>query len=194
MRREIDEPAISIVTSLIEGHSLRLSPTDQTKVANWATLKVMVAEYDVNSHVITHHMQRKYLMNHHQPPKEGWAVWIGHHVRTPKGKFHWGSFPALIVPNGIVAKRKSKKATYYNSGATSQLIGQLFIQVMRSPHRKLISRWRFATPDGGALFRIWPPSDISIVWPGRSLTARDVDYAVGALKEWLESVSNVSVS
>src|SRR5215469_2942852 len=105
-----------------------------------------------------------------------------------------GFIPALILPNNIVAKRKSKKATYYNSGATSQLIGQLFIQVMRSPHRKLISRWRFATPDGGALFRIWPPSDISIVWPGRSLTARDVDYAVGALKEWLESVSNVSVS
>jgi hypothetical protein len=190
MRRDIEEPAMPVVTALIEGRSMRLTPEEQAIVASWATLKAMVAEYDLNGHVVTHHMQRKYLMKHHRPPMEGWSVWIGHHIRTPGGKFHWGSFPALILPDRVVArrKRKGRKATYYNSGATSQLIGQLFIQVMRAPHRGLISKWRFGTPNGGTLFRIWPPSGASVVWPGKSMTARDVDYAVGALKGWLESI------
>jgi hypothetical protein len=189
MRQKLDEPAIPIVTALIEEQSIRLTPEDQAKVASWATLKAMVAEFDINSHVVTHHTHRKYLMSHHVPPKKGWTVWIGHHVRTPAGKFHWGSFPALILPGRVVAKRKSKKATYYNSAATSQLIGQLFIQVMRSPHHDLVSKWRFDTPNGGILFRIWPPSEASIVWPSRSMSGRDVDYAIGALKAWLESIS-----
>jgi hypothetical protein len=65
---------------------------------------------------------------------------------------------ALELPDRVVAQRKSKKVTYYSGAATSQLIGQLFIQVIRSPHHDLVSKWCFDTPNGGILFRIWPPS------------------------------------
>jgi hypothetical protein len=186
MRRSIDEPARVVMIPLIEGQSIRLTPDQQRIVANWATLKAIVAEYDQSGHVVTHHMQRKRLMQKLLPPDEGWTVWIGDHARTPKGAFHWGSFPALILPNHIAAKRKSRRANYYNCAASSWIVGRLFIQVMRSPHRKFISRWRFSTPSGGVLYRIWPPAGASIVWPPPSMTARDVDYAVGAFKDFLE--------
>jgi hypothetical protein len=186
MRKLIDEPARQVMIPLIEGQQTRIIPNQQRIVATWAALKAMVAEYDGSSHVVTHHMQRRYLMNKHEPPKKGWAVWIGHHVRTSKGTFHWGSFPALILPNHVAARRKHKAASHYNTAASSWIVGQLFIQVMRSPDRNLIARWKFSPPDRGSLFRIWPPSHASIVWPGKSMTARDVDYAIGALKAFLE--------
>jgi hypothetical protein len=188
MRRSIDEPARPVMIPLLNGESSRLTSHEQQIVASWAVLKAMVAEYDIASHVTTHHSQRKYLMKNHLPPPKGWAVWIGHHVRSPTGRFHWGAFPALILPNGVVAKRKSLKATYYNSKISSQLVGKLFIQVMRSPHHRLISSWRFSTPDRGTLFRIWPPSGTSIVWPAKTLSARDVDYAIGAMYAWLKAI------
>jgi hypothetical protein len=189
MRNQIEEPAIPVMRPLIEGLSHRITPDAQATIASWATLKAMVAEFDQGAQRVTHYMQRRYFMKHHRPPSDGWAVWIGHHIRGPRGKFHWGSFPALILPEEVVRQRKSKTATYYNSASTSQLIGQLFIQVMRSPHRKLISNWRFTTPDGGTLFRIWPPSQTSVLWPSKSLSANDVDYAIGALKDWLENTA-----
>jgi len=193
MRKSIDEPARNVLVPLIKGESTRLTPDQQLVIAAWATLKAMVAEYDRSGQVVTHHMQRKFLMNTHKPPTKGWAVWIGHHVRTPKGTFHWGTFPALIIPDEVAAKRKSNKATYYNSAATSWIVGQLFMQIIRSPHRKLISQWKFHTPNGGTLYRIWPPSNISIVWPPKSMTARDVDYVIGAFKEYLERTAHASV-
>ena len=38
-----------------------------------------------------------------------------------------------------------------------------------------IEKWKFSPPDGGSLFRIWPPSDVSISWPGQIMTDRDAE-------------------
>jgi hypothetical protein len=56
---------------------------------------------------------------------------------------------------------------------STQVIGQLFIQIIRSPARDFIRGWRFSTPDKGALYRIWPPTGFSIPWPGRTMTDHD---------------------
>jgi hypothetical protein len=186
MRASIDEPARPIMVALIDGAQTRIMPEDQRKIASWAVLKAMVAEYDAGAYVTTSHMQRKYLMRRHVPPTKGWAVWIGHHVRTAAGTFHWGAFPALILPDRVLARRKSRIASHYNSNASSLLVGELFIHVMRSPHHHLVDRWRLNTPDGGALYRIWPSTNISTVWPPKSMSAEDIDYAIGALKKFLE--------
>jgi hypothetical protein len=130
-------------------------------------------------------MHRKYLMKHHKPPIDSWVVWIGHYIRH-----HWqpyfGSVPFLYLSPKQEARRTNERATYYNSNISTQVIGQLFIQVIRSPARDFIKRWRFATPDKGTLTRIWPPAPFSIAWPTRTMTDRDADYTVGALKNFLE--------
>jgi hypothetical protein len=53
------------------------------------------------------------------------------------------------------------------------------------PSSEVIDRWRFALPDKGSFFRIWSPTEISVNWPGRVMTDRDADYAMGALYELL---------
>jgi hypothetical protein len=102
MRQRIENLARPIMIPLISGDAslkgatTRILPHQQKIIATWAVLKAMVAEYDPQSWVTTHHMQRQYLRRLAAPPPHGWAVWIGPYIR---GNWlpHWGSFPFLYV-------------------------------------------------------------------------------------------------
>jgi hypothetical protein len=185
MRRNVENKARRVMISLMRGDRFRLRPHQQRLVATWAILKAMVAEYDPTGYVTSHHTHRKFLMNHGVPPTEGWTVWIGHYQRY-QWQGHFISIPFLFLSPKQEARRTNNRATYYNSSISTQVIGQLFIQVIRSPARDFIKRWRFTTPEKGALFRIWPPTPFSVSWPSKIMTDRDADYAAGALKTFLE--------
>jgi hypothetical protein len=141
----------------------------------------MIAEQDEGSHTTVHHMQRKFLMRRHFPP-EGWAVGIGNYIRD-EWPGYWVSHPLLIIPDHLAAGRDDKRATYYNSHVSTQVIGQLFIHVLHSPMPGLATKWKFRTPDGGTLSRIWPLTGYSIRWPLNPITDRDADYAANAFHE-----------
>jgi hypothetical protein len=185
MRRMVEDRARPVMIHLIKGHSVLVTPAHQKAIATWAILKSMVAEYDDGSHTTTHHMQRKFLMRKYSPP-EGWGVWIGHYVRaTWPG--HWISHPLLILPDHVAAGRDDKRATYYNSHVSTQVIGQLFIHVLHSPLPNLATKWKFHMPDSGAISRIWPLTGYSIRWPLKAMTDRDADYAANAFHEMILS-------
>jgi hypothetical protein len=181
--KRIEDAAKPIMTPLIQGKETRLQPHEQRIVATWAILKAMVSEYDTlrkDMPAIVHHAQRKYLMRHSLPPKRGWGVWIGDFERKdwiPE----WVSRPLLLLPENVAARRSSRKATYFNSNSITQVVGKLLIVVIHSPMPDLVPRWRFITPEGGTLFRIWPSNDISIKWPGKALSDRDADTVADAL-------------
>jgi hypothetical protein len=191
MRTQIEDPAKPILISLIKGEPCRIFPDDQTRIAAWAVLKAMVAEWMVRGHATTNHMHRKYLMRHKLPPKNGWAVWIGHFQsdrskpETERYNPLWESHPFLLLPDRVAARRPNKRATFYNSQASTQVIGQLLIHTFRSPMPNLIPRWRFAMPNRGTLFRIWPPSQISIAWPSTSLSDVDAIYVANAFMNFM---------
>jgi len=185
--RNIENLARPIILPLIEGDAfLRgdttlLFPHQQKIIAAWATLKAMVAEFDPQSTVTTHHMQRKYLMQRLVPPPTGWAIWIGPYLRG-NWQPHWGSSHFQYSSPAQEARRGlDRRATHHNSHVSTQVIGKLFIQVIRSPARDFVERWRFTPPDRGSLFRIWPPSNTAIKWPGQFMSDRDADYVAGAL-------------
>jgi hypothetical protein len=178
MRSKIEDAAKPILIPLIRGEECRGFPADQARLAAWATMKAMVAEWNVKGHATTHHMHRKYLMRHHLAPQKGWGVWIGQFVtnkRKPVGeRFHplWAAHPFALAKN-LPPGSEYKEATSFNSQVSTQVIGELFIHTLRSPMPNLIPRWAFALPDRRSLFRIWPPTQTSIVWPGRGLTDLD---------------------
>ena len=120
------------------------------------------------------------MKTRHLPPQRGWGVWIGHYERK-NWKPEWISQPLLLLSEEGLEKRSSREATYFNSNTTTQVIGKLFIQVIHCPMRFGVERWRFATPNGGTLFRIWPVSQISIKWPGNPLNDGDADAVAAAL-------------
>lgn len=96
------------------------------------------------------------------------------------------SFPFLYdSPKQELRRGTNVRATHFNSHITTQVVGKMFIHVIRSPARDFIERWRFALPHKGSLFRIWPPTGISIVWPGEFMTDRDADYTAGAMYDFI---------
>lgn len=186
MRNHIENPAIPAMTKLINGESFRLMPNDQQKVAAWAALKSIILEYDMSDRSTSHHMQRKFLMNRHVPPERGWGIWIGYwDRRNSDSKLHVSSYPFLVLPDRIASNKQDHRATYYNSVAVTQVVGQLFIHVVHSPHPNLVIKWRFDLPDGGTLRRIWPPSDVSILWPPRVMSERDAEIASRAIHSFM---------
>ena len=180
MRQRIEEPAQPILEKLIHGERFRMSPQDQQRVAAWAVLKATIGEYDDGDHVTTHHMQRKYLMRNHLPPKQNWAVWIGHFERK-SWRPEWISGALFGVAKPGPKTDLNKTPTHFNGHTTTQVIGKLFIQVIRLPIPGFVERWRFAMPDGGQLIRIWPQSLYSINWPGPAMTDREADLTSSAI-------------
>ena len=151
----------------------------------------MVGEWMIRGHATTNHMQRKYLMRHNLPPRNGWGVWIGHFqsdIRKPESERYnplWESHPFLLLPDRVASRRPNKAATFYNSQATTQVIGQLLIHTFRSPMPNLIPRWKFALPDRGTLFRIWPATQTSIAWPAKTLSDFDAIYLANAFMNFV---------
>lgn len=183
--RQIENRARPVMMRLIDGQSFlrgetaQITPEQQKIIATWAVLKAMVAEFDQHGWVTTHHMQRKYFLRTQSPPK-GWTVWIGPFLRGNWNP-HWISHPFLFrSPKQEVRKGPDVAATYFNSGISTQIIGQLFIQVIRSPSHTFIEGWRFSLPDKGSFFRIWPAANYNIAWPGQFMSDRDADYVSGA--------------
>ena len=181
--KDIEDKAKKIMKHIIIGNELRLSPKDQEIIATWAVLKSMISEFDFKNKGITHHMQRKRMMLRSLPPEQGWGVWIGNYERNEL-KIEWASRPMLLLSNDQAIRRAGAKARYFNSNCTTQIIGKMFIQVLHGPIPHLIKWWRFALPDRGTLFRIWPPTQFSLVWPGRAMTDRDAEVAVNAFAKF----------
>ena len=185
MRQYVDERARPLLIPLVKGGSLRLLPAQQQIIATWAAMKAMVAEHGESEVATTHHMQRKYLMRHHQPPVNGWSVWIAHYIPGPNAPMIWSATPFLVLPDHVVAKRPDRRATYYNSQVNTQILGQLLIHVIRSPHPRLARMFRFKLPKRQALFRIWPPSEFSIDWPRGTIDDRSASYIGYAMMEFM---------
>ena len=181
MREKIEDPARSIFTKLILGERPRLLPPEKKAIAAWAALKAMVAEFDGPSQITTHHSQRKYLMSNLEPPRKGWAIWIGCISDTFTSPA-WRASPFLYLSEKQERRRKPNiRATHYNGAASTQIISNIVLHVLRSPAHDFVDRWGFRIPSGGSIFKIWPPSELSIQWPGRPMTIDDAEYVSEAV-------------
>lgn len=165
------------LTKLILGGSTRISPKEQSLIAAWACMKAMIAEFDVSFEVTTHHTQRKRMRNIQKPPALGWGVWVGDYIRS-ESNVTWVSRPLFLIHENRIAGLKSSEVTRYNGNVTTQIIGRFLVHVIRVPPsmHNVVDRWTFQTPEGGTLFRIWPPTQFSISWPASPLTDTDAEY------------------
>jgi hypothetical protein len=194
MRQLVEDRARPVLLPLIRGEEMRITPAQQESIATWATMKAMVGEWLVRGHVTTNHMQRKRMMYRQLPPKQNWGVWIGRFIsddRKPDSKRYltkWQSNPFLLVPDSRASRRPDKVATHYNSQSSTQVIGELLIQTLRSPMPNLIPRWSFKLPDSGTLFRIWPRTQTSIVWPQQAMSDLDAYTASNAFMNFMLNI------
>jgi hypothetical protein len=179
--RSIEDQAKPILAPLILGSAATLTTHDQAVIATWAVLKVMVAEYDRNFHVSTHWTHRRWIKDHKSVPR-GWGVWIGHFQRT-NWKPEWISSAFLLQTPRMIDRYGIRMPTFYNGSAVTQVIGNLFIQVIHFPMPDtLIRRWKFS-PTEGSIFRIWPQTPYLLRWPHKVLSDNDADRIANAVSQ-----------
>ncbi len=178
--RSIENAAAPILTDMILGKGRRLNLEDQERIATWAILKAMVTSYDNRADVRIHHTQRRYIMTHKTAPTNGWAVWIADFNRD-KWIPEWVSRPMLLLPKSVAFRKKDFTATYFNANATTQIIGRAFIHVIHFPMPRFIRWWRFPIAYRGMLYKIWPPTQSSIKWPGPALDDTSADALADAV-------------
>jgi len=190
--RELDEKVEAVAARLMrlppeEDRPFRVSEDDQKIIATWAIMKVMVVH-----HNIVHHTQRKQMLAKIEPP-DGWGVWIGYYKRGGKWNGEWLPRPFSVLPDEILAQRRSKieKA---NSLATTIVFQNLFFHVAYCRDRRFVTKWRFSGniaggPIRGNLYRIWPPLGHSIVWPGKVLTDQDAAVISDAILNGVMTVA-----
>jgi hypothetical protein len=85
-----------------------------------------------------------------------WTVWIGHYVRQ-RWPISYFAHPFLHLSDKQPAR---EIATHFNSNMSTQVIGQLFVQIIRSPARDFIGRWRFSTQTKDRSFAFGPRPDL----------------------------------
>lgn len=175
--RDIELQAQAVMEPMLRGEQIRLSEVDQKIIATWAILKVMVVH-----HRFVHHAQRKQMRAKREPPKR-WSVWIAAYG----GKIedgHWIVRPLALDPPG--SKRRPNRVGAAPTGhATTQVVKNLFIHVVKVPMDDFGLRWRwhdhFESPIRGQILRIWPPSGNSYLWPQKALRAGEAMAIADAL-------------
>ncbi len=182
--RTLENTAKPILLPLLKGDSVRLSPHDQEIIAAWASLKAVVAEYASSGHVTTTQAQRDKMMLEVLPPQTCWKVWIGNYDRKNWNGYN-SSHPFLFLDGPENRNRLGEKVTTFNGQVSNQVVGKLFIQVMRTPVSRLIEKWRFDERANDKLRVIWPVSPYSIVWPPPVMGDRDADYVSSAYSIFL---------
>jgi hypothetical protein len=178
--REIENTTRSHLIQLLGDCTSRLTPEQQRWIATWAVLKSAIDEYDTVGKPTMHHMQRRRLRFSKLPPEAGCGVWIGRYERS-KWEPCWLCTPMLIHPKGRASSPHGSPASYFNSYVSTQVVGSLFIHVLRTPMPLIIQKFRFPSPVAGKLRRIWPPSQYSIAWPPRVMDDHDADLAADAV-------------
>ena len=163
----IEKRAKQIMKPMFCGEQVRLSEADQKVIATWAILKVMVVH-----HRFVHHTQRKQMRAKKEPPRR-WSVWIAAYGgKTTDG--HWLVRPLGLDPSGS-RRRPHRRGAVPNSHATTQIIKNLLIHVVKLPMDDFGIQWKWrdhaGAPLRGTLLRIWPAAGQSLLWPQKALTA-----------------------
>src|SRR5262249_54540074 len=127
-------------------------------------------------HRFVHHTQLKQMRAKRAPPWR-WNVWMATCAREG---FHaqWLTRPMGLDPSGS-PHRSGRRGSIPNSHATTQIIKNLLVHVVKLPMDDFASKWRWTDannrPFRGTLLQIWPPSGQSYLWPQKLLTDAEVE-------------------
>lgn len=182
--RELEDKVEPQISSLIESKPVRLSPEQLSAIAVWGAMKSIVAEYEDPVAASVHHTHRKMLFRKQTLPTDSWAVWVGSLPRNDRTPIYYAT-PFLVLDSDVLTKRNTARATYYNGCITTLVLGDFLIQVIHAPKEfSLPRRWIYPRfPSGGALRRIWPPTEYSLAWPTAPLNRRDFEIIVRLIRD-----------
>ena len=141
-------------------------------------------EYERKGYVTTHHKQRKRMMEKRELPERGWKIWIGN-LERKESAVYYAAHPFHVI-HGKSTKVLGQPVDCFNGQATTQVVKNLFIHIIRSPMPSIVRLWRFEPSVAAKLRVIWPISSYSIAWPPPAMTDRDANYVATAFFAFID--------
>jgi hypothetical protein len=172
----LQEEAAPIITPMAMGKKSVIDALSQIKIAAWAAMTTMTAEYDHPPNVAISQEDRTHLFFQRHPPLT-FRIWIGH---LPPNTWlpNYVHYPIAIAKDDDEALAHRGRPAF-NHETTTQVVEQLFIHVM-SGEVDIIQGWRWDNKLSAFITQIWPLRSIQIEWPTKPLTARHAAFIASA--------------
>lgn len=168
------EPAKPLLTEMILGHPITLTPFEQMLVARWIALKVMVGEHSAPRSRAISIADYDHLRLHLEPP-DHWLIWLG----IGGGRRWTAAYYHQSLTIASDATQPSQSSSPRNAQFTTMGLGKLIVHAVTTPiqivHPTALARH--------GLISIWPKRDPAIHWPqvDVGLTDPQVDELTSAL-------------
>jgi hypothetical protein len=163
--RDLENKAKPILTPLIQGQPALLSQNDQRVVAGWAVLKAIVGEYETGM-ISWSETDRGRMLRIQLPPAKDCDIWA-----AAIDPLEWKSQQWLCF--GFPPFLRKAVAPDFNSAATTQIIGKLFLHVLHGPLLRLIKRTGRVPGNHARAPRIWPMTRKPVAWTGDPISERE---------------------
>jgi hypothetical protein len=164
----LQERAKPVVLPLIKGETTTLTRRKQELASAWIAMAVICAEFGDRSRVAVQPEDRQWLMTRRMPPATGWKIWIGRHQRSRLIRRPHLTHYALRVVEQETGERPFRGMPFFNTQATTYVVGELHVHAISSAWPRCVSEWRFPHPYSLRLRRIWPPRSIDVRWPPKA--------------------------
>lgn len=177
----LQEESKAILEPILTGKATHLYKRQQTLIAAWIAMTVMVAEFIDRDSVAVDQEDRVRLKRRKRPPSH-WRIWIarGQPPARPPLYYHRAVAFADSVPEQELERVKSEAPAPSNTQTSTVRFGKhLIVHVMSSSHRGArgsIRRWLLPPKLSPFIFQVWPIQSFRIDWPPeRALTTAEID-------------------
>ena len=177
---DIEESAMPILTPIMSGHPIQIDYDNQTKLAEWLTLKFLVADCDRDTTPIASKKMLTAFMKNREIPG-GLKIWIAHH-----NSFEWSAGVwALGLTMSFTPKKPSGRLR--NNVKTFAFgVGHLFSLTFLS----LLDGIDLEI-DNPLTPNLWPSNFSTIGWPTPLVSHNDLGTLANII-EGLESRPDVT--
>jgi hypothetical protein len=185
----LQEEAKPIVGPMLQGRSARLNRREQAKLASWAAMMVMVAEFMDRNMVAVPQHQRNFLRREKRIPTR-WRVLIASREPSDHSRFTHHAL-ALTKPGQKIEPAGPHGVAPSNTQTSTICLGEhLVVHVISSNTvPDIIQRWEFPDRLAPALKQIWPIVENDVSWPlAETLHPEDLAYLAEVFFETVQAV------
>lgn len=185
---QLEERAKPILIRLLSGGTRVLSREDQTILASWSAMHIMVAEHFEPEKSAIPSTDHRYLWQTGLAP-DTWKIWIGNY-RRGKWVGYWVHH-ALAIDEDYVSYSSEGSIARGNTQTTTFIVGQLYIHAFSSSSMpSLSSRFNLGPLGIQKLAQIWPIRESALVWPPTVMNDLDADGMAREIFTTLNTIGN----
>jgi hypothetical protein len=178
----IEEQTKHILEPMIKGEFIILDHSNQLQLATWLTLKIVVAEHNLNKHVSNIETRKAFKQT--PAPLHGMRIWIAQCGEDGWQSAYWRHSACLRLSEPPRDSAKLDRSD--NSQSITFGIGDLFIHAHHTTVSGLDLDCQF--PDRLAILPLWPIINQRIVWPPlRKISALEANSISNTLDRLFDS-------